>query len=745
MLEGRAAVVGQREDLAPPEHDEQIEAVPSPEPAGVPARSPLWHWVPLALVGAVAGWNLWSLRATTLSVAYLNDASVHEQMVRDATRLISAGKLPFTSWFADIGLGSAQFLHYQSLGSVLTGLAGTVVGANAAFRWSLYLLLALWPFAIYASARLFGLPRPAAAAAAVVSPFVVSYTGVGFEHGAYVWIGGAEVWTQLLGSWALPFAWACTWRAMKDARFLWPAAALIGLTVALHFMCGYLALLGVVVIALAAGGRLRQRLARAVVLFGASLAAAAWVIVPLIALSKWSAINQPLAETAYVRGYGVRQELVWLFTGPFFDARRALPVITAFVFLGALCAIIRWRRDSLNRTFLALFVASLLLSFGSTTWGGLANLVPAHADLYFRRFTMGSQLAGIYLAGTAVVVVWQVSQSVVGALALRRPVRYVALGCVAAALLAWTFPAVREIANYDQRNTSIIQTQRTADATQGAMISPLIAYIKEHGGGRTYAGLPNNWGHSFTVGFVPVYKYLENEDVDEVTYVVPTLSLMLDPETNFDEDNPSDYSLFGIRYILIPSEFAPPVPATRVMVDGIYALWQIPSNGYVDLLQVTGTLSADRADVGTKSWALLYTVPQGEDWAVDWPGLPSPAPPAEPQLDVPSGLRPPGTVNSTVANLPDGMLRAEVTMAKAGTLLLSVSYDPGWHAWVDGRETPTEMLAPALVGIHLSAGEHDIVFRYVGFRWYPELWALGLIGLAGAYWAGRTWSRTRTS
>ena len=138
------------------------------------------------------------------------------------------------------------------------------------------------------------------------------------------------------------------------------------------------------------------------VLFAASLAAAAWVIVPLISLSKWSAINQPLAETEYVRGYGVRQELVWLFTGQFFDARRALPVITTFVFIGALLAVIRWRRDSLTRRFLALFVASLLLSFGSSTWGGLANLVPAHADLYFRRFTMGSQLAGIYLAGTAV-------------------------------------------------------------------------------------------------------------------------------------------------------------------------------------------------------------------------------------------------------------------------------------------------------------------------------------------------------
>ncbi len=83
-------------------------------------------------------------------------------------------------------------------------------------------------------------------------------------------------------------------------------------------------------------------------------------------------------------------------------------------------------------------------------------------------------------------------------------------------------------------------------------------------------------------------------------------------------------------------------------------------------------------------------------------------------------------------------------MLKPGALLLSVSYDPGWHAWVDGRPVRTEMLAPALVGVQLGPGEHHVVFRYVGFRWYPELWALGLAGLAGAYWVGRRWSKSGT-
>jgi len=116
-------------------------------------------WWPWLLVAAAVGWSLFSLRALTLGVTYLNDSSLHEQMVRFATQRFEAGHLPLTSWFPYLGLGSPQFLHYQSLPSMLTGGAGTVVGADVAFRWSLYLLLALWPLCVYAAARVFGL-RP---------------------------------------------------------------------------------------------------------------------------------------------------------------------------------------------------------------------------------------------------------------------------------------------------------------------------------------------------------------------------------------------------------------------------------------------------------------------------------------------------------------------------------------------------------------------------------------------------------
>ncbi len=133
----------------------------------------------------------------------------------------------------------------------------------------------------------------------------------------------------------------------------------------------------------------------------------------------------------------------------------------------------------------------------------------------------------------------------------------------------------------------------------------MLRYIKDHGGGRTYAGQSINWGQEFTVGYVPVYKYVESQDIDEMVYTVPSLSLMLDPELEFDQDDPADYSLFGVRYMLLPTGMAAPVPAQKALVDGNYSLWVIAPNSYIDLVEVTGTLSADRADIGSESLMFL--------------------------------------------------------------------------------------------------------------------------------------------
>src|SRR6202050_954054 len=265
-------------------------------------------WWPWSIVAAAVGWNLASLRALTLGGAYPHDRSLHEQMVRFATAQLRAGHLPLTSWFPFLGEGSPQFLHYQSLPAMLTGAAGVVVGPDVAFRWSLFLLLSLWPISVYLSARAFGAGRPAAAASAAMAPFLASTPGVGYEQHAYVWTGFG-VWTQLWAMWTLPLAWGYSWRAIRDGRGYLTAVLLTALTVALHFETGYLALTVLIIWPVVAGRPLVARLRRAAVLLGGSLLAAAWVIVPLVEQRRWAAVNEPLPGTGVVGGDGGRRGL----------------------------------------------------------------------------------------------------------------------------------------------------------------------------------------------------------------------------------------------------------------------------------------------------------------------------------------------------------------------------------------------------------------------------------------------------
>src|SRR5581483_12308617 len=167
-------------------------------------------------------------------------------------------------------------------------------------------------------------------------------------------------------------------------------------------------------------------------------------------------------------------------------------------------------------------------------------------------------------------------------------------------------PAWLQLGAYDNRDGAAIAAQRRAHRTEGAQLNRLLAVIERAGGGRTYAGMPSNWGQDFTVGAVPVFKYLESRDVDEVGYTLRTASLMTDPEYYFDERNPSDYRLFGIRYLIIAAGSRPPIPARLELSAGRYSLWTLPGvGGVVHAGTIVGHLTADRTDIGTRSIPLL--------------------------------------------------------------------------------------------------------------------------------------------
>ena len=706
------------------------------------------RWGPWSVVILAVGWGCWKLRSELTPVPYLDDSSIHEQMVRFASVRIAAGHLPATSWFPYLGLGSPQFLHYQGLPATLTGLVGTITGPDAAFRWSLYVLLALWPLTVYWSARLFGLTRWVAASAAALSPFLLSAAGIGYETKAYVWIGYG-VWTQLWAAWTLPLAWGFTYRSFHDRRAVLPAVVFISLTMALHFETGYLAVVPLVVWPFIEPSHLLHRLGRSVIVGGAALLVSAWVTVPLIAQSNWASINQVLSHTGLVNGYGARQMLDWLFTGQLYDAGR-FPVVTILLGAGLCFSVAKWRTSIAGRALVVIWAVTLLMSFGRTTFGSLYALLPGSSDIYIRRFQMGVQLSGILLAGIGVVGLGRLAKGFVdrhvpGAREwfsrdrLGRGV--LALSGVVILLLVLT-PALIELGDYDGQNARAISAQAAADVHQEAQIDPLLSYVRAHGGGRVYAGLPTNWGTEFLVGQVPVFKYIESQDVDEVGYTLRTASLMTQPENAFDEENYGDYVLFGIRYLLLPIHHPPPVTAHLVSCRGIYCLWTVPGTGYVHMTETTGVLQATRADLGSKSILLLRSplISEGRDLAVAFNGRPA-APLSTP--NAPSRSGPAGRVISEHDALVDGLVQARVVARRNCVVVLSASFDPGWSATVDGRAVATQMVAPALVGVPVGPGRHQIVFRYNGFGSYDELWALSVLVLLAVALGPFVWSRAR--
>ena len=201
---------------------------------------------------------------------------------------------------------------------------------------------------------------------------------------------------------------------------------------------------------------------------------------------------------------------------------------------------------------------------------------------------------------------------------------------------------------------------------------------------------------------------------------------MTDPEYHFDENDPADYRLFAIRYVIVPARYRPPVPAHLSMRAGAYSLWTTAISGYVQTGRIIGTYTADRGDLGARSVALLRSglAARGDylQIAYDHAGRPR-------RLPLVDGGGPPGTIVHERDDLRRGTVAATVHLDQPGVVVLSASYDPGWRATVDGRRQPTEMVAPALVATRVPAGTHTVSFRYTGYGGYPQLLALAAITL----------------
>jgi hypothetical protein len=696
----------------------------------------LYRLAPLVIVGLAVLFNLIALRGETVPVQTANDSEHHLLMIRWAEHRVSEGHLPFDGWYP-LNLGSPHFHHYQSFPHIVAGLIATVVDAPTVFTWSLYLLLALWPLCVYWSGRIFGAGTWVSAAAAVLALLVVSVrmNALGFEYAAYT-RAGFGVWSQLWGMWFLALALALTWRTVnRDGSYVWPSLALAGLLVS-HFITAYLGLLVIGAWVLVCREGFVRRVKRTAVIVGGAVLVGGWGFIPAVFDSKWASRQEGLPDY-YLTSFGPGRVLSWLVTGGLFDSGR-LPIVTFLVAAGVVVCARRWR-DERARALLIVGGVSLVMYMGRSIVGPILDLLPVGAELPLHRAIGGVHLAGVALAGVGAVWILGVladetlkrlsseQRRVLDRTSDRFHLRSREL--VAAALivvgLMVLVPAFTERWSFAATSRRAIERRVATDDGEGRDVADLVAIAKREGGGRVYAGMSEGSGEVNDVDGVPVYLLLARNGVDAIGYKERTLSLGQNVEGLMSDANTRHFDLFNIRYVITTSR--PFVDAEKIADRGIHSLWRVDTSGYLDVVDTSGTITADRTNLGTAMRHFMLDR-RSEDRA-----LPTVAfgnrPAAPPTVDGDVSKKPPGRVVEQAAVPDDGVFVGTVKARRRAVVLLKSSFDPRWRVTVDGKHVEAQMIAPAFIGAPVDKGEHEVRFEYVPLR-YGGLFALSALALA---------------
>lgn len=695
-------------------------------------------------MAAVVAFNAVMLRPELRAVEFPNDMGMHVSMSKWAADAIGKGRVPFDGWYPYLGLGSPQPSQYPTLAHSITGFIGQVFDVTTTARVLWFLLLVTWPIAVYIGARLAGFGQRPAACAAALSWFSSSITGYGAELSSYVW-RGYGIYPQLFAQWALPIAWALTWRALAGRRRLWPASLAVGITIALHFVTGYVCAIGVGGIALGVAvsrPTWRERwitMVRGLAVLAGAAAAIAYVIVPLLMHSKYAlfpGVDRTTVGGLGLAGYTPIKAAGWLLSGQLYDHRR-LPVMTILVFLGVIACI--RHRSPAGAGVLGLWVTNTLVFAFGYKLGPLKAVLPGSSDL-FTRFDIGVHVSGVLLAGIgAAWVLGPVGRWVRSV----QPRPVLGGAAVAALFIAFTAPSWHASWQYLAQENGYISLQLgTYEPAVGQNIAKLVAIGQANGPGRFFSGYTSSWGPKFRDGYTPVYMWYSNHSVDAVGYATRVASLSSEVEQAFFEVVPGVFPLYGVRYIIAPADHPPAagVPVRVLASAGPATLYEVTSTtGYFAVADTVGTITADRRTLAGKVAPLIASAQAAP---TVFPTIALNGQPAEPPTQTSPPANPPGSVVYEDDAPADGRFAATVNTSRTAAIILRSSYAGSctwilsgcrstWDVKVDGKPARAYPIAPSFVAVTVPAGQHGVEFRYKPYRHYLALFAFGALFLVG--------------
>jgi uncharacterized membrane protein len=681
------------------------------------------------LVAAAIAFNLYFLFPEVRDrPADLNDYVFHSLNLEHAAEAFDAGSDPTDPWVGEIAMGFPIFHYYQHLPYVAPAAVHKVTGIGLAtvFQWTAYLLLSFFPVSVYWSMRRLGFAGLEGGMAAFVASLLATDGLFGFDLNSYVWRGWG-LYTQLWGMVLLPPAIAQGYVTIREGRGYVLAVVLLVATMLSHLAFGYIALgsLALAVFLRPHWREVRARALRAFVLFALSGVVASYFLLPLLLDSAY--LNRSVwEESNKYDSFGANWVLSRLFRGDLFDFGR-FPSFTLLAGLGMGVCLLAWRTERF-RVPAGVGVLWLLLYFGRPTWGPLFDVTPLARDLHLHRLIAGVHLGGIMLIGVGLAAPWRWAST------MPRRAWLLAPAIVSLLLL---YPVVNERLDYLRGNDDLMDWNRGQVAAQQNDIDGLLATLEQLPPGRVYAGLAAQWGGNYRVGNVPMYALLTASGVDTLGRLYHSLSLNGDIMVLFDESRPEQYNLFNVRYVVAPRDRTFPDFVKPVGEFGRHRLYQVETTGYFDIVDSRVAFTADKTSFypAASAWLRSGFPAAGDYPALVFPGQRRPASlPTLPADVAPGYVATPQAAGdapgAVVSESPgQGRYRATVRVDRPSTVLLKVTYHPGWRAYVDGRRVKPQMLMPSFMGVPVGPGTHDIRFEYHAPGYRLPLLFLGLLVL----------------
>ncbi|MEX1046859.1 MAG: hypothetical protein WD757_01290 [Actinomycetota bacterium] len=158
-----------------------------------------------------------------------------------------------------------------------------------------------------------------------------------------------------------------------------------------------------------------------------------------------------------------------------------------------------------------------------------------------------------------------------------------------------------------------------------------------------------------------------------------------------------DVRLLGVRYLVVPTALEPPIEATRVVVEGPFALWKITN------AEPRASVVTDWVVVGSEEEALEIVTQPGFDPAktavlTEDPGI-------EPTRDAL-----PGTVEYEQVSPEE--IRLTVHATAPSLVVIRNAYDKGWTEIVAGKPTGLLKVNGSLQAAPVPPGDHRVDLAY---------------------------------